>query len=154
MASKINNTTMQVDTKLVRELADLLKETDLSEIEVVDGEKRIRVARQMMAASAAAAPSPVSIPAAGSIATPTPDATMRPGMVPSPMVGTAYTSSEAGKPAFVSVGTVVKEGDTLIIIEAMKVMNPITAPRAGTITHIFVENEAPVEFGEPLLVIE
>ncbi len=154
MASKIQHEKMQVDTRLVRELADLLKETDLSEIEVVDGEKRIRVARQMMAAAGAiaqAAPIAITMP---SVIQPVLDATKHPGMVPSPMVGTAYTSSEPGKAAFVSVGSVVKEGDTLIIIEAMKVMNPITAPRAGTITQIFIANEAPVEFGEPLLVIE
>ncbi len=153
MASKIQNDKMQVDTALVRELAGLLKETDLSEIEVVDGEKRIRVARQMVAASAVANTVPVALATPSVVQSPV-DAAKHPGMVPSPMVGTAYTCSEPGKPAFVNIGSVVKEGDTLIIIEAMKVMNPITAPRAGTVTQIFIANEAPVEYGEPLLVIE
>lgn len=155
---KTQNETMQVDTALVRELADLLKETDLSEIEVVDGEKRIRVARQLTMAGIAAAPTALVTPATPEVshaAAPAPDtATNHPGLVRSPMVGTAYTSAEPGKPAFVSVGSQVKEGDTLIIIEAMKVMNPIAAPRSGTVTHMFVQNETPVEFGEPLLVIE
>lgn len=159
MTGKTQNETMQVDTALVRELADLLKATDLSEIEVVDGEKRIRVARQLTMAGMPAVPTTLvpSAPAEAQMSTPAPgpvDATHHPGLVRSPMVGTAYTSAEPGKPAFVSVGSQVKEGDTLIIIEAMKVMNPIAAPRSGTVTHIFVQNETPVEFGEPLLVIE
>ncbi|MCH8685571.1 acetyl-CoA carboxylase biotin carboxyl carrier protein [Pedomonas mirosovicensis] len=155
---------MQVDKDLVRELAELLKDTDLSEIEVVDGERRVRVARQVAAANAVvAAPAPVQVaaaPAAPAAAAPAPaapaeaDLSKHPGVVPSPMVGTAYLAPEPGKPTFVSVGTQVKEGQTLLIIEAMKVMNPITAPRGGTVTQILVSNEQPVEFGEPLLIIE
>jgi acetyl-CoA carboxylase biotin carboxyl carrier protein len=149
---------MQVDAALVRELAELLKETDLSEIEIADGERRVRVARQIMVTAhvgggiAAAAPAAVAA-ATAPVATGT-DWSKHAGVVPSPMVGTAYTSAEPGKPTFVSVGTTVKEGDTLIIVEAMKVMNPILAPRAGTVTKIFIENAQPIEFGELLMVIE
>jgi acetyl-CoA carboxylase biotin carboxyl carrier protein len=154
---------MQVDRSLVRDLAELLKETDLSEIEVVDGERRVRVARQIVVNTAvAAAPVQIApaqqaqgapaqaIPAAGQ-----PQETAKhPGTLPSPMVGTVYLAAEPGKPPFVSVGSAVKEGQTLLIIEAMKVMNPILAPRAGTITKILVSNEQPVEYGESLLIIE
>jgi len=151
---------MQVDKGLVRELAELLKETDLTEIEVVDGERRVRVARQFPAQNAvvtAPAPVQVSAPAAAPAAAAAPaeaDLSKHPGVVTSPMVGTAYMAPEPGKPPFVTVGAQVKEGQTLLIIEAMKVMNPITAPRAGTVTRIMVSNEQPVEFGEPLLIIE
>ncbi len=145
---------MQVDATLVRELASLLKETDLSEIEVQDGERRIRVARQFtmttMLPAAAAAPAA----AVADVAAPVADISKHPGVVPSPMVGTAYMAPEPSKPDFISVGSTVKEGDTLMIIEAMKVMNPILAPRAGTITRIFIANAQPVEYGEPLVVIE
>jgi len=162
MPEKGAATIMQVDKGLVRELAELLKETDLTEIEVVDGERRVRVARQFAAASAVvAAPAPVvaAAPAAAPVAAPAAapaeaDVSKHPGLVASPMVGTAYMSPEPGKPPFVSVGAQVKEGQTLLIIEAMKVMNPITAPRSGTVTQIIVGNEQPVEFGEPLLIIE
>jgi acetyl-CoA carboxylase biotin carboxyl carrier protein len=152
----MSNGKMQVDAALVRELAELLKETDLSEIEVADGERRVRVARQIVVTANVAAPSAVAAPVATVQAAPVAvaDAGKHPGTVPSPMVGTVYTSSEPGKPPFVSVGTAVKEGDTLLIIEAMKVMNPILAPRGGTVTRVLVENAQPVEFGEPLLVIE
>lgn len=155
---------MQVDKGLVRELAELLKETDLTEIEVVDGERRVRVARQFPATTVAvpaqaAAPvaAPAAVPAATAAAPAAPaeaDLSKHPGVVASPMVGTVYLSPEPGKPAFVSVGTTVKEGQTLLIIEAMKVMNPIPAPRSGTVTRILASNEQPVEFGEPLLIIE
>jgi acetyl-CoA carboxylase biotin carboxyl carrier protein len=150
------NGKMQVDATLVRELAELLKETDLSEIEVADGERRVRVARQLVVNAQVGAPpvaapvavAPVAAPAAAA------DLARHPGMVPSPMVGTVYTSSEPGKPPFVSVGAQVKEGDTLLIVEAMKVMNPILAPRAGKVTSILIENAQPIEFGEPLMIIE
>lgn len=165
MPEKGAATIMQVDKDLVRELAELLKDTDLTEIEVVDGERRVRVARQISAATVVAAPAPAAAPVAAPAAAPAAaapaaapaageDVSKHPGLVASPMVGTAYTSPEPGKPAFVSVGTQVKEGQTLLIIEAMKVMNPIVAPRAGTVTRIIVSNEQPVEFGEPLLIIE
>jgi acetyl-CoA carboxylase biotin carboxyl carrier protein len=148
---KKDTSSMTVDAALVRELAGLLKETDLSEIELQDGDRRIRVVRQLAAAIptvVAAAPIAPEAPA------PVADASKHPGMVPSPMVGTAYLASEPSKPDFVSIGSHVKEGDTLMIIEAMKVMNPILAPRGGTITRIFIANAQPVEYGEPLVVIE
>jgi acetyl-CoA carboxylase biotin carboxyl carrier protein len=154
------NGKMQVDAALVRELAELLKETDLSEIEVADGERRVRVARQLVvnaqvAASHMVAPAAVTaVAAAESAPAHVADIAKHPGLVPSPMVGTVYTSSEPGKPPFVSVGTQVKEGDTLLIVEAMKVMNPILAPRTGKVTRILIENAQPIEFGEPLMIIE
>jgi len=146
---------MQVDTKLVRELAALLDSTHLSEIEVQDGDRRIRVARQMSGAVAAApvyaAPAPAAAPAEA--ASPE-DLRKHPGLVKSPIVGTAYLSPEPGAPDFVTLGATVKAGDTLLIIEAMKVMNPITAPKPGKVTQILVGNEAPVEYDQPLVVIE
>jgi acetyl-CoA carboxylase biotin carboxyl carrier protein len=150
---------MEVDAGLVRELAELLKETDLTEIEVQDGERRIRVARQMtlVAAAAPAAqaqPAAVAAPVATQTASDAADPASVPGMLPSPMVGTAFLSGEPGKPPFVTVGSQVAEGATLLIIEAMKVMNQITAPRAGTVTRIFITNGQAVEYGEPLMVIE
>ena len=148
---------MQVDTKLVRELAALLDSTHLSEIEVQDGERRIRVARQMTGA-VAAAPVAYAAPAAPVAAAPAEavidDVRKHPGLVKSPIVGTAYLTPEPGAPAFVSVGASVKAGDTLLIIEAMKVMNTITAPKAGKVAQILVGNEAPVEYDQPLVVIE
>lgn len=149
---------MQVDTALVRELATLLDETQLTEIEVVDGERKIRVARQATAV-ASTAPVPAAAPAAPvaapvAIAAPAAPAGPHPGTVKSPMVGTVYLASSPDAAPFVSEGATVKEGDTLVIIEAMKVMNPITAPRAGRITQINVANGQPVEFDQPLVVIE
>ena len=148
---------MQVDTKLVRELAALLDSTHLSEIEVQDGERRIRVARQMTGA-VAAAPVAYAAPAAPTAAAPAEaavdDVRKHPGLVKSPIVGTAYLTPEPGAAPFVSVGASVKAGDTLLIIEAMKVMNTITAPKAGKVAQILVNNEAPVEYDQPLVVIE
>ncbi|MFN3456012.1 MAG: acetyl-CoA carboxylase biotin carboxyl carrier protein [Novosphingobium sp.] len=149
---------MAIDGKLVRELAELLAETGLSEIEVEDGERKIRVARQLTAAPVAqvavAAPAPVAAPvaapAAAPAAAPVDD---HANAVKSPMVGTCYLAAEPGAPNFASVGQTVKEGDTLLIIEAMKVMNPITAPAAGVVKAILVENAQPVEFDQPLVVI-
>lgn len=155
---------MHVDVALVRELAMLLDETDLTEIEVADGDRRVRVARESppvasLAVPAAAAPAP-AIPA--SPAGPEPAAPSSPvaapepaaeGALRSPMVGTAYLSPEPGAPPFVREGDEVREGQTLLIIEAMKVMNPITAPRSGRIARILVANEQPVEFDQPLIVI-
>jgi acetyl-CoA carboxylase biotin carboxyl carrier protein len=148
-------TKMQVDTTLVRELAGLLKETDLSEIEVADGERRVRVVRQMAMAAPVAVAAPAIVQAVAAPVTVTiNDVTKHPGCLKSPMVGTVYVAADPAKPAFVSVGASVKEGDTVLIVEAMKVMNPILAQKSGVVSHIFVENGQPIEFGEPLLVIE
>ncbi len=147
---------MNIDSKLVRELAELLAETGLSEIEVEDGERKIKVARQLTAAPTMvhhSAPAPAAAPAM-----PLPSAAPEPAAVDanalkSPMVGTAYLTPEPGADPFVAVGKQVKPGDTLLIIEAMKVMNPITADRAGTIKAILVDNGQPVEYDQPLVVI-
>jgi acetyl-CoA carboxylase biotin carboxyl carrier protein len=148
---------MQVDIKLVRQLAELLNETGLSEIQVEDNDRKIKVARTLHAAPAAlqfAAPSPTAV-ASGPAVSPAPvEPANHPGTVKSPMVGTAYMSASPEAAAFVSVGASVAEGDTLIIIEAMKVMNPILAPRAGKVTQILVSNGQPIEFDQPLVVIE
>ena len=149
---------MNVDTALVRELADMLGETGLTEIEVEDGERKIRVSRGggvAMAAApapiAAAAPSPAPA-AAPEKAAPNAEPDMA-GAIKSPMVGTAYLAPEPGAADFVKVGDSVSEGQTLLIVEAMKVMNPIAADKAGTIKAILVENAQPIEFDQPLVVI-
>jgi acetyl-CoA carboxylase biotin carboxyl carrier protein len=150
---------MAVDTKLVRELADMLNDTGLSEIEVEDGDRKIRVSRQSTTA-AVAAPVTVSVPAAATAATASfataeaaPPA-ISASALKSPMVGTAYLAPEPDAAPFVSVGDKVAAGDTVLIIEAMKVMNPITAVQGGTVKAIMVENGQPVEFDQPLMVIE
>jgi acetyl-CoA carboxylase biotin carboxyl carrier protein len=158
-----------VDTKLVRELAQLLDSTNLTEIEIKDGERVIRVARTAAAvAMAAAAPSYAPAPPAGGWPAPPPaapaaasapgagsdDVRNHPGLVKSPIVGTAYLTPEPGTPPFVTEGQTVKAGDTLLIIEAMKVMNPITAPKGGVVKAILVTSEQPVEYDQPLVVIE
>lgn len=144
---------MRVDTDMVRQLTELLNEGDLSEIEVQDGDRRIMVKRKL-GGGAAPAPAPAApIPAASAPPAP-PVAGDHPGTVKSPMVGTVYLSGEPSAPAFVAPGTSVATGDTLVIIEAMKVMNPITAPRAGIVRQILVENAQPVEFDQPLVIIE
>ncbi len=152
------NSHMQVDTKLVRELAELLDETKLTEIEVQDGERRIRVVRKAAAPAApthAAAPAAPAPAAPAAIAAPAPeDFKAHPGSIKSPMVGTVYLTPEPGAPDFISEGKTVSEGDTMLIIEAMKVMNPIVAPRSGKVVKICVSNEQPVEFDQPLVVIE
>ena len=147
------------ESGLIRELAELLNETGLSEIELEREGLRLRVARQITAAAMIAAPtihhaatSGVA-PAHAGPAKPA-DAANHPGTVKSPMVGTAYRAAEPGAAPFVDVGTRVAQGQTLLIIEAMKTMNHIPAPRAGTVTQVFVDNGHPVEFGEPLVVIE
>ena len=149
-----NGDKMRVEVELVRQLAALLDETNLTEIEVQDGDRAVRVARQgapvlaaapAVAAPAAAAPPPAAAPAAEAD---------HPGTIRSPMVGTAYLSPEPGAKNFVTAGAGVKEGDTLLIVEAMKVMNPIVAPRAGTVKAILIANEQPVEYDQPLIVIE
>ena len=152
---------MNVDTSLVRELAEMLGETGLTEIEVEDGDRKIRVSRGGGVAMAAqapmmAAPAPAAAPAAGAAAPAAdaaPAAADTAGAIKSPMVGTVYLAAEPGAPDFVSVGDSVKEGQTLLIVEAMKVMNPITADKAGTVKSILVENAQPVEFDQPLVVI-
>ena len=150
---------MNVDIELVRELAELLSETGLSEIEVEDGERKLRVARELHVASYAA-PAPQAAPAAAPAAQPqvAPEAAdSGPDLsnaVPSPMVGTVYLAPEPGAADFISVGAQVKEGQTILIVEAMKVMNPITAPRSGTVKAILVDNAQPVEFDQPLVVID
>ena len=148
---------MNVDSKLVRELAELLNETGLTEIEVEDGERKIKVARHAAAVHMAAPAGPTAAPAV-SPAVPLAAAAPEPAAVDanalkSPMVGTCYLCAEPGGPSFISVGQQVKVGDTLLIIEAMKVMNPITATSAGTVKAILVENAQPVEFDQPLVVI-
>ena len=147
----------ELDTEFVRKLAQLLHETHLGEIELADGDKRIRVARQAVTMAApAAGPVAAAAPAAAPTAAPAADADLgkHPGAVKSPMVGTAYLASEPGKPNFVAVGDKVTAGQTLLIIEAMKTFNPIKAPKAGTVMQILVANAHPVEFGEPLMIVE
>jgi acetyl-CoA carboxylase biotin carboxyl carrier protein len=142
-----------VDADLVRKLAELLRETGLGEIEYAEGEKRIRVAQP------AASPGLMAMPQAAPAApTGEPSASARPGApaegtITAPMVGTAYLSPEPGAAPFVKVGDRVKEGQTLLIIEAMKVMNPIRSPRAGTVQQVIVASGTPVEYGEPLMVV-
>ncbi|MCP8939551.1 acetyl-CoA carboxylase biotin carboxyl carrier protein [Alsobacter sp. SYSU M60028] len=150
-----------IDPKLVRELAKLLAETELSEIEVQKGDLRIRVARQLSAAPAIHVP--VSAPAVHSVAAPAATApaptaaeaaAAGPGALTSPMVGTAYRRPSPEAKPFVEVGSVVKAGEKVLLIEAMKTFNEIVAHRAGTVTAVMVEDGQPVEYGEPLLVIE
>ena len=145
---------LQIDPDLIRRLADLLKETGLGEIEYAEGERRVRVAMPGTGIAPAAAPvagQPAAALAAAVTASPEAPAA---GALTSPMVGTVYLAAEPNSPPFVKVGDKVREGQTVLIIEAMKVMNAIRAPRAGTVTRVLVTNGAPVEYGEPLLVIE
>jgi acetyl-CoA carboxylase biotin carboxyl carrier protein len=147
---------MQVDTKLVRELADLLGETGLTEIEVEDGTRKIRVSRGGGVASAQYQPAPAVAPAPAPAAAASPvepAADAHADAVKSPMVGTAYLSPEPGAPAFKAIGDKIAAGDTIIIVEAMKVMNPIVAPKGGTLKAMFVEDGSPIEFDQPLFVI-
>ena len=151
---------MRIDPALVRELANLLTENELTEIEVADGDRRIKVAREIATVVAApAAAAPPAIAAAPSPAAPAAAAAAPPEeevagqTVKSPMVGTAYLSPEPGAKAFVQVGDTVKAGDTLLIVEAMKVMNPITAPEGGTLKKLMVSDGQPVEFDQALAII-
>jgi acetyl-CoA carboxylase biotin carboxyl carrier protein len=138
-----------IDADAVRELSALLKETGLTEIEIEHNGARIRVSRAVSGVAMASAPA-----AAMATAVPAPAASgPHPGAVTSPMVGTVFTAPEPGKPAFVKIGSQVKEGDTLFIVEAMKTMNAIPAPRSGTVKEICVENGQPVEFGQTLLIL-
>jgi acetyl-CoA carboxylase biotin carboxyl carrier protein len=143
-----------VDPDLIRELAELLNETGLTEIEVEHEDTRIRVARTLQAAPVAAVATPAAVvAAAGGTAAPA-AAADHPGAVPSPMVGTAYLAPEPGGKPFVDIGDAVREGQTLLIIEAMKTMNQIPSPKSGTVKQIMVEDGQPVEYGEPLMIIE
>lgn len=145
------------DRDIIRELAALLKETELSEIEIEQDDLRVRVARNLAAqaihVAGPAAPAATAEPAKVAEKTAS-DVSRHPGMVPSPMVGTAYHSPAPGAKPFVAVGDNVKAGQTVMIVEAMKTMNQIPAPKAGKIAAILVEDGKPVEYGEPLLVIE
>lgn len=148
---------MKIDEKAIRKLAELLDETGLNEIEVVEGEQMIRVNKgggSVGAAPAISMPSDPTVPQAANTSAPQTTAADHPGAVTSPMVGTAYMQGEPGAPSFVKKGDSVDEGDTLLIIEAMKVMNPIKAPKSGTVTQIVIDNGQPVEFGDVLMVIE
>jgi acetyl-CoA carboxylase biotin carboxyl carrier protein len=138
-----------VDAAAIRELAELLKETGLTEIEIEHNGARLRVSKQSGGAAIAAAPAP-AVPAPAAPAKP---AGPHPGAVPSPMVGTVYFAPEPGAKPFISVGQSVKEGDTLFIVEAMKTMNPIAAPKGGVIGEICVNDAQPVEFGQTLCII-
>jgi acetyl-CoA carboxylase biotin carboxyl carrier protein len=147
------------DSALIRELALLLDETSLSEIEIERAGLRLRVARNISVATsvpvAVAAPAgPAASATAAAAAAAVTDLATHPGMVPSPMVGTAYWAPEPGAKPFIEVGQRVTVGQTLLIIEAMKTMNQIPSPRGGTVTQILVEDGQPVEFGEPLVIIE
>jgi acetyl-CoA carboxylase biotin carboxyl carrier protein len=159
MTDNTTNDAMRIDVDLVRQLAEMLDATDLTEIEVEDGDRKIRIARK--AAQVAPAPmqyaAPAAAPAAAALAAPeivASPAAVSANAVKSPMVGTVYLSAEPGAKAFVSVGDKVAAGDTLLIVEAMKVMNPIVAPSAGTVKALLVENGQPVEFDQPLVVVE
>ena len=153
---------MKIDAKAIKELAELLEETGLNEIEVADGEKAIRVSKGggvVMSASGAAPaqvspPSDPAQPQQANTSAPDTVAHSHPGGVTSPMVGTAYMQADPDSPPFVQKGDTVQAGDTLMIIEAMKVMNPIKAEKAGTVTQVLVQNGQPVEFGDVLMVIE
>ena len=159
---------MRVDSALVRELAELLSANELTEIEVEDGDRKIRVRRELtMAAATVAYAAPVAAPiaaaapahpstptAAASDASAAAESLPAGDLVRSPMVGTCYLSAEPGSKPFATPGETVKEGDTLLIVEAMKVMNPITAPRSGIVRQLLVANAQPVEFDQPLVVIE
>ncbi len=154
------------DLTLIREIATILRDTDLTDIEVERGDLKLRVSRtvppQMVQASVpmgTAAPAAQSAPAQASMAPETPapessvDLSVHPGAIHAPMVGTAYRAADPDSPPFVNVGDTVNEGDTLMLIEAMKTFNPILAPKAGKVLEILVDNGTPVEFGETLLVI-
>lgn len=153
---------MKIDRDAIRDLAEILKDTDLTEIEVEEKDLKIRVARQITQANYAAAPAPMMMQSApAAVAAVSADAvpvavadSAHAGALKSPMVGTAYHAPEPGAANFVSVGDRVSEGDTIMIVEAMKVMNPIKATKAGTVKKIVAEDASPVEFGDVLAIIE
>jgi acetyl-CoA carboxylase biotin carboxyl carrier protein len=154
--ASLSDSAMRIDSALVQELAELLSANSLTEIEVEDGDRKIRVARHgaPVAAPAHAAPAaPAPATAAPPAEAAAPAEEIAGNAVKSPMVGTAYLSAEPGAPQFIEVGKPVKAGDTLLIVEAMKVMNPITAPGGGVVRQILVSDGQPVEFDQPLVVI-
>ncbi|WP_136443147.1 acetyl-CoA carboxylase biotin carboxyl carrier protein [Pacificoceanicola onchidii] len=166
----MSNKNHEADVAFIKALADVLRDNDLTELQVKreygeDDSLNVRVSRVQPQAPIAAAPVQHSVPvAAPAAAAPAPaaapaddlpeDPAAHPGAVTSPMVGTVYMQAEPGSPAFISVGSTVKEGDTLLIVEAMKTMNHIPAPRAGTVKRILIEDGAPVEYGAPLVILE
>lgn len=161
MTGKDQGAKPSAEGQLIRELAELLNETGLTEIEMEKSGLKVRVARKIhlaasvpMAAPIPAAPAAIAHAPQAPAASGAPDPSKHPGAVKSPMVGTAYRSPEPGAASFCEVGSKVSQGDTLLIIEAMKTMNQIPAPRSGTVTAILFENAQPVEYGEPLIIIE
>ena len=161
MADKPSEKNGKFDTGLIRELAAILREADLGEIEIEQSGVRIKVAKAKQAVTVSApvaAAHVAAAPAAASAAAAAPatKASLRdhPGAVKSPMVGTVYLQAEEGAARFIKVGDTVNAGQTLLLIEAMKTFNPVTAPRAGKVTQILIDNQQPVEFGEPLVIIE
>ncbi|WP_229681098.1 acetyl-CoA carboxylase biotin carboxyl carrier protein [Neoroseomonas lacus] len=147
---------IEFDAAAIRELAQILRDTDLTEIELMDGESRLRVVRQAVVAAPVATQVAVAAPAAAAVVAPVAEMldADHPGAVVSPMVGVAYLAPEPGAAQFVTVGAKVTQGQTLLLIEAMKTFNQIKAPRAGTVTRILIESGTPVEYGEPLIIIE
>ncbi len=146
---------MRIEADLVRQLAELLHQNDLTEIEVEDGDRKIVVKRNVtIAAAPAPAPAPAAPAAAAAPSAAPAAAAAHPGTVKSPMVGTVFLAGEPGAKPFVGPGQTVGEGDTLLIIEAMKVMNPIVAPRSGTVSQVLVLDAQPVEYDQPLVIIE
>jgi acetyl-CoA carboxylase biotin carboxyl carrier protein len=161
MADKPSDKNGRFDTGLIRELAAILREADLGEIEIEQAGTRIKVVKpsaavQVAAPAYAAAPVAAAPAAAPAAAAPAAAASLRdhPGAVKSPMVGTVYLQAEEGAKKFINVGDNVSAGQTLLLVEAMKTFNPVTAPRGGKVTHILIDNQQPVEFGEPLVIIE
>jgi acetyl-CoA carboxylase biotin carboxyl carrier protein len=158
MNDKQDKGAMQVDVQLVRDLAALLDDTNLTEIEVEDGDRKIRVARLGSGAPVAYAPAPVAAAPLAAAPAAAPAEAAAPAVaanaIRSPIVGTAYLAAEPGAAPFAAVGSTVKAGDTVLIVEAMKVMNAITAPNAGTVKAVLVDNGQPVEYDQPLIVIE
>ncbi len=155
MKSRNKMSKLDIDKDVIRDLAEIMNETGLGEIEVEHGNSRLRVSRSSTGASVPqviAAPAPAAAPAAE--APSAGDATSHPGAVKSPMVGTAYLAPEPGAPVFVKAGDTVSQGQTLLIVEAMKTMNPIAAPKGGKIVEVLVDDTEPVEFGQPLVIIE
>ena len=162
----MKNKTHEADVAFIKALAEMLRDNDLTELQVKrdygdDDSLNVRVSRQVAAMPApvqvavpAAAPAAAAVAAAAPVAAPSDDPASHPGAVPSPMVGTVYIQAEPCAPAFITVGAKVSEGDTLLIIEAMKTMNHIPAPKGGTVKRILVEDGAAVEFGTPLVIIE
>jgi len=155
-SSSETNGAMRVDTDMVSKLAALLTINKLTEIEVADGDRKIKVKREAAPVAAAPAPAQAAPATAAPVAAPAAEAepASPANAIKSPMVGTCFLSAEPGAKPFIATGQAVKKGDTLLIIEAMKVMNPILSPKAGTVRQIFVSDAQPVEFDQPLVVVE